>query len=565
MASQGDWLTRALSLSAVGLLVRSERPWRTFVGLLARRVPGLQARVSTAGYKGKYVRDLVGNALVDRSWPVRFASALALGECRSPTQITSLTRSLAAPFRAERIAAAGALVSCGLDPDGIASSLLSSALPAPRTIGDTTNTVAFLATMASRHPDVLAGWRQIAGQDEPAGTTALDWAIFLAGPVPENQQLGLAAEMERYDSDEDTEYLLTKPFSRISRAQNARLLHAFLVLAEHLQLPPGGRVLDMGSGSGWVSELLATFGFRVFTLDLSLALLNLGKRRFARSGLTPRFVVGDMTTLPVATDSVDAIIIMDALHHVPAVKPVFQEAFRVLADGGQFVIAEPGEGHAESERSRSEVLEYGVEEREIHLFEMEAYARSVGFDQIRVVPHYVPNVSMSPEQLRHAIRSPAEAWMVYQGNRQGYLSSHIIQSIFSRPVLVFGKGRRPIDSRTPDVLQAQITPHLRRHNSQVTGTVTVRNTGNTIWLGGSDQDGHVQLGFRLLDAARRPRVLEFHRVRLPKNVGVGEAIELMVEVALPTSMEPYVLKLDLVNEGVCWFEDVGSAPVYASL
>ena len=43
-------------------------------------------------------------------------------------------------------------------------------------------------------------------------------------------------------------------------------------------------MLDLGAGSAWVSELLTKLGYRPIALDLSYALLTLGKRRFAREG-----------------------------------------------------------------------------------------------------------------------------------------------------------------------------------------------------------------------------------------------------------------------------------------
>jgi len=35
-----------------------------------------------------------------------------------------------------------------------------------------------------------------------------------------------------------------------------------------------------------------------------------------------------------------------------------------------------------------------------------------------------------------------------------------------------------------------------------------------------------------------------------------------VALTLPDAETAYVLKIDLVDEGICWFEDVGSRPVY---
>src|SRR6202030_530171 len=119
--------------------------------------PFLRDRFPSAGYQGKYVRHQIANALVDRSWMVRTAAALALGECRAPSMTGAIRPLLEAPYRAERIAAAAALVACG-EPVTTRSSLLDGASAAPAYIGDTTRTIDFLTTLAACHLDVLEHW-----------------------------------------------------------------------------------------------------------------------------------------------------------------------------------------------------------------------------------------------------------------------------------------------------------------------------------------------------------------------------------------------------------------------
>jgi hypothetical protein len=38
-----------------------------------------------------------------------------------------------------------------------------------------------------------------------------------------------------------------------------------------------------------------------------------------------------------------------------------------------------------------------------------------------------------------------------------------------------------------------------------------------------------------------------------------------VDVMLPEAEAPYVLKLDMVDEQICWFEDAGSRPLYLAV
>ena len=70
------------------------------------------------------------------------------------------------------------------------------------------------------------------------------------------------AEVDRYDAEGETDYLLTKPFSRINQAQNVRLLHSFLAASEHLRVPAGADVLDLGGRAFTVGRQLALASHR---------------------------------------------------------------------------------------------------------------------------------------------------------------------------------------------------------------------------------------------------------------------------------------------------------------
>jgi SAM-dependent methyltransferase len=565
LALRGDWRTRALALSAIGRLVREDpSAWKRSLRRWGWYVPAIRRRLPTAGPHGAFVRGPLVNGLADRTWIVRTAAALATGECREPALAGALTGALSDHLRPVRMAAAAALLHAGLPAPVTASALRGE--PAPRRIGDTALSREWLERLVRAHSGVLAALAAVEGLAIPATADTRGWTQLLAGKEEEEEHLpDPRAEIVRYAQEKDTQHNFTKPFTPGAREQNTHLLHSFLVLAEQMQVPREGRVLDLGGGAAWVSELLAKLGYRPVTLDIAPALLRVGVDRFTREHLPPRFIAADMSALPFPEGVFDAVVVVDALHHVADVPAVFREAFRVLLPGGQFLIAEPGEGHAEAEKSRGEMSEHGICEREIHLFEAVDYARGAGFGGVRVVPHYVPGVYFTPEELRSAMGAPSERWRIRSGQTVARFDEYVMQSILSHPVVAFAKGERPLDSRAPRRLRARIEPRLARQGATVQGSAHLTNLGDTRWLKGSGEAGCVRLGVQLMGPERTLIALDFVRAELPADVPPGAEVDVPVALTLPEATPPYVLKLDLVDEQICWFEDAGSVPVYVAL
>ncbi|QLC34307.1 class I SAM-dependent methyltransferase [Halarchaeum sp. CBA1220] len=88
------------------------------------------------------------------------------------------------------------------------------------------------------------------------------------------------------------------------------------------------RVLDLAGGTGRTAAALPDYDVTV--LDAAAGML-----REARAKGLP-VVRGDATRLPVATGSVDAVVVTDALHHLDAPAAI-GEAARVLRPGGVLV------------------------------------------------------------------------------------------------------------------------------------------------------------------------------------------------------------------------------------
>jgi ubiquinone/menaquinone biosynthesis C-methylase UbiE len=101
---------------------------------------------------------------------------------------------------------------------------------------------------------------------------------------------------------------------------------------EHLLPAPTRILLDVACGTGIVTRRLSSPGRFVAGVDRSP-----GMARMAASRLPHAVILGDATRLPVASGSVDAVVIIWLLHLLTDAAPVLAEAARVLRPGGVLI------------------------------------------------------------------------------------------------------------------------------------------------------------------------------------------------------------------------------------
>jgi SAM-dependent methyltransferase len=107
-------------------------------------------------------------------------------------------------------------------------------------------------------------------------------------------------------------------------------------------VPVGGRdVVDVGCGGGVLVRALAARGARVTGVEISDSQLAAAVRDDNGSGA--RYVVGVAQRLPIPDESIDLVLFMRSLHHVPPddMLEALRGAARVLRPGGAVYIAEP--------------------------------------------------------------------------------------------------------------------------------------------------------------------------------------------------------------------------------
>lgn len=108
-------------------------------------------------------------------------------------------------------------------------------------------------------------------------------------------------------------------------------------LLGHL-LPPL-TVADLGCGEGYLTIEAAQWASRVIAIDRSAAVLHEARGLAARRGASNiAWCGGDLEALPLATASVDVVLLSQALHHAVSPASALAEAARVLRPGGTLLL-----------------------------------------------------------------------------------------------------------------------------------------------------------------------------------------------------------------------------------
>lgn len=355
---------------------------------------------------------------------------------------------------------------------------------------------------------------------------------------------------------------MAKPFSSfIDGPVTLQMLGALL---SGLHLGKTMRVLDFGAGTCWFSRQLTQLGCRTVSCDPSETALAIGRRLFAEYPIIgepiaePEFLRYDGRRIALPAGSVDRIVCVSAFHHVPNQAEVLAEFGRVLVDGGIAGFVEPGRYHSRSPQSQLEMRHATVLENDIILEEIFALAQPAGFTKLTC--KLAADVELS---LGDYTRLTGRRWNPLLDAR---LKHHLRRQLTERSVFFLYKGEPAPDSRGHTGLAHTIRPAGETTGAVAVGEelyleLAITNTGAARWLTENVRDiGVVKVGIHLLDGDGRLLDFDFARYRFDRPVAPGETVRKRIGVTLP---EPgaYRLALDLVAEGICWFEVVGSSVV----
>jgi ubiquinone/menaquinone biosynthesis C-methylase UbiE len=106
-----------------------------------------------------------------------------------------------------------------------------------------------------------------------------------------------------------------------------------------LRILPPLVVADLGAGEGLLSELLARRCKKVIAVDNSEKIVAFGAAKAKKNNLKNlEFRLGDLQSPPIEADSMDLVILSQALHHAAEPAKAVSAATRILKSGGQLMI-----------------------------------------------------------------------------------------------------------------------------------------------------------------------------------------------------------------------------------
>ena len=106
-----------------------------------------------------------------------------------------------------------------------------------------------------------------------------------------------------------------------------------------LRILPPLVVADLGAGEGLLSELLARRCKKVIAVDNSEKIVEFGAAKAKKNGLKNlEFRRGDLQNPPIEPNSVDLVVLSQALHHAENPAATLKSAYKILKPGGQLLL-----------------------------------------------------------------------------------------------------------------------------------------------------------------------------------------------------------------------------------
>lgn len=368
-------------------------------------------------------------------------------------------------------------------------------------------------------------------------------------PQATRDYLRAAREYVSKKPDAERMWLYRKPYDM--GADNPvfyQEMYQVLNLLQAMDIAPAGRVLEVGSGPGWVTEILMLLGFEVDAIDPASDMVDIARQRIDaaiehyRVDGPPRVSFHCQTleecTLP--SDAFDAVFLHESLHHVVDEIRGLEQIYRLLAPGGVVGVSEwawaPGDVELEAALDE-EMRLYGTLENPFTQEYLDRLLTRRGF--VEITRYHAVNGLFPVATGAHTIEQVSQAPAASTNN------------LTARKPWEDGPTSRSHRHRTEAEIEIADW-HLDDVDREVTLHLRLRNTGETIWLHSGDR-GAVQIALRTGEPGSAPFFEAKPRGPLSRAVPPAATVEVEVTFDLPSDFRRHEWFVDLVNERLFWF------------
>ncbi|MCB1694642.1 MAG: class I SAM-dependent methyltransferase [Pseudomonadales bacterium] len=357
--------------------------------------------------------------------------------------------------------------------------------------------------------------------------------------------------------DGEHAWLFAKPYDDTpGNPQYFRLMYDVLNILQAMRLPANARILEVGSGPGWVTEILLMMGFSVDALEPSSDLIDIARHRCTalkhhyhlRGEPKVRFHQDTLETIDFPEQGFDAILYFDVLHHVVDERVCIEKSFRFLKTGGCVGIIDPS-WHPDfkplEKHMMEEMAKFGTLENPFSTEYIDRLLLDAGFVDI-------------------------ERYISVNGMFSAGQSMRPLQEFSDRPMAGSNNmtARRPHSDGvawpscaspyfTSDARITLLSGGIDAARGAAAMTVKVENTGQTLLENKPGDSGHITFALRR-NAPGAPDFIECGgRVALPRNLTPGQSTEAVVQFTLPEDAGFQGWELDMVAESLFWFSTRG--------
>ena len=364
-------------------------------------------------------------------------------------------------------------------------------------------------------------------------------------------------------TDGDVGWLRSKPFDPTpGNPQYFRLMFDLINILQSMQIPVKGRILEVGSGPGWVTEILLMLGFSVESLEPSADLIKIAQERCSSLGphyrhSAPPLVKFHQSTLEeIEFDegSFDAILFFDVLHHVVNEEVAINKSFRFLKPSGCLGVVE-GAWHPDFKGLEHALIEemakFGTLENPFSTEYLDYLLSKAGF--LETKRFAAVNGFFSETQLTQPLQNFVACRLAGSNN-------------------VTARKPSTEDNLFPSCTNFDFKTNINWHlaggginaSTRIAALVIhCKNTGATLLDNRTSRVGHIKVALRRGTPGTSVFLECEERHLLPEMLIPGKSIKMELFYTLPKGVELDNWVLDLVSEGVFWFStrNIKSCPV----